>query len=59
MTWRQNEIQNREVKRTMSELSDTIRKLFKEGDDRRDAGLTTPEGILRYDDIVYGEDAGW
>lgn len=59
MTWRQNEIQNREVKRTMSELSDTIRKLFKEGDDRRDAGLTTPEGILRYDDIVYGEEAGW
>ena len=58
MTWRQNEIQNREVKRTMSELSDTIRKLFKEGDDRLDAGLTTPEGILRYDDIVYGEDAG-
>ena len=58
MTWRQNEIQNREVKRTMSELSDTIRKLFKEGDDRRDAGLATPEGILRYDDIVYGEDAG-
>ena len=42
----------------MSELSDTIRKLFKEADDRRDDGLTTPEGILRYDDIVYGEDAG-
>lgn len=41
----------------MSEMSDTIRKLFREGDDRRDAGLTTPEGIRRFDDIVYGEDA--
>lgn len=43
----------------MSELSDTLRRLFQEGDDRRDAGLTTPEGIRRYDDIVYGEDPRW
>ena len=57
MTWKQNEIQSREVQITMSEMSDTIRKLFREGDDRRDAGLTTPEGIRRFDDIVYGEDA--
>lgn len=40
----------------MSVVSDMIRKAFKEGDDKRDAGLTTPEGIRRFDDIVYGND---
>ncbi|MCH5270784.1 MAG: alpha/beta hydrolase [Lachnospiraceae bacterium] len=43
----------------MSATSDMIRKSFKEGDDIRDAGLTTPEGIKRYDDIVYGSDEMW
>lgn len=43
----------------MSETSEMIRKSFKEGDDIRDAGLTTPEGIKRYDDIVYGSDEKW
>lgn len=43
----------------MSATSDMIRKSFKEGDDIRDAGLTTPEGIKRYDDIVYGSDEKW
>lgn len=43
----------------MSEMSDMIRKSMKENDDVRDAGLTTPEDIVRFDDIVYGEDAGW
>lgn len=43
----------------MSERSDFIRKSFKEYDDVRDAGLTTPEDIVRYDDICYGEDAVW
>lgn len=43
----------------MSETSDMIRKSFKAGDDIRDAGLTTPEGIKRYDDIVYGSDEKW
>lgn len=43
----------------MSETSDMIRRSFKEGDDIRDAGLTTPEGIKRYDDIVYGSDEKW
>jgi len=43
----------------MSELSDQIRKSFKEGDDIRDAGLTTPDDIKRFDDIVYGSDADW
>lgn len=43
----------------MSDLSTTIRKMFSEGDDRRDAGLTTPDDIIRYDDIVYGTDPQW
>ncbi len=43
----------------MSRLSDMVRKSFKEGDDIRDAGLTTPEGIVRYDDIRYGRDEVW
>jgi acetyl esterase/lipase len=43
----------------MSAISDQIRKAFKEGDDIRDAGLTTPEDVVRYDDIVYGDDPTW
>lgn len=36
-----------------------IRKMFAEGDNARDAGLTTPEGIVRYDDISYGPHGKW
>lgn len=43
----------------MSATSDMIRKIFKEGDEKRDAGLTTPENIERFDDILYGEDQKW
>lgn len=43
----------------MSQASDQIRRTFKAGDDIRDAGLTTPEDIVRYDDIVYGSDPQW
>lgn len=43
----------------MSVTSDMIRKMFAEGDEKRDAGLTTPECIVRYDDIVYGTDEKW
>lgn len=43
----------------MSQISDMIRTEFKKGDDIRDAGLTTPEDIVRYDNIVYGVDAKW
>lgn len=43
----------------MSETSTMIRKNFKKSDDIRDAGLTTPIDIIRYDDIVYGEDPKW
>lgn len=38
----------------MSKTSDEVRKNFKEADDIRDAGLTTPEDIIRFDDISYG-----
>ena len=43
----------------MSEVSERIRSEFKRNDDIRDAGLTTPEDIVRFDDIVYGEDPKW
>lgn len=35
---------------------DTIRQMFKKGDDKRDAGLKTPADIKRYDDIQYASD---
>ena len=38
----------------MSILTDTIRKQFKEGDDIRDEGLTTPDTVQRFDNILYG-----
>ena len=40
----------------MSKSSNFIRETFSEGDNLRDAGLTTPEDIIRYDDIAYGPD---
>lgn len=43
----------------MSVISDNIRKSFKEGDDKRDAGLTTPDFVERFDDILYGSDEKW
>lgn len=43
----------------MSQTSDFVRAAFKEGDDLRDAGLTTPEDIIRYDGIAYGPDPHW
>ncbi len=36
-----------------------IRESFKLSDDRRDAGLTTPEDIERFDGIPYGPDSVW
>lgn len=39
----------------MSEVSDHIRKAFHESDTKRDKGLTTPENIVRYDDIRYAQ----
>ncbi len=39
--------------------SEIIRSEFKKNDDIRDAGLTTPEDIIRYDDILYGQDTDW
>lgn len=43
----------------MSKTSDFIRKSFKEGDDIRDAGLSTPNDIVRFDNLIYGTDAQW
>lgn len=43
----------------MSFSSLMINYLFKKGDDKRDEGLTTPENIIRYDNIKYGENDKW
>ena len=43
----------------MSFTSFMLRTAFRRSDDKRDAGLTTPEGIERFDDLRYGEDARW
>ncbi|MCD8123559.1 MAG: alpha/beta hydrolase [Lachnospiraceae bacterium] len=43
----------------MSKMSELVRAAFKESDDIRDAGLTTPEDIQRYDSIQYGPDPDW
>ena len=43
----------------MPSMTEIIRKQFAEGDKKRDEGLTTPEDVVRFDDIVYGEDPVW
>lgn len=43
----------------MSEVSDKIRAMFKQGDDVRDAGLTTPDDVERFDGLSYGPDPRW
>lgn len=43
----------------MSKASEWVRTTFQAGDDQRDAGLTTPEDVIRYDDISYGADPIW
>ena len=37
----------------------TTAKAWKESDQKRDAGLTTPEDVIRYDNISYGSDPKW
>lgn len=49
----------RKGERKMSQMSDYVRRTFKENDDIRDAGLTTPDDVVRYDDICYGTDTKW
>lgn len=43
----------------MSKTSDEVREMFAKGDLIRDAGLTTPDDVIRYNDIQYGEDTKW
>ena len=40
----------------MSYSSSRVRKEWTASDDLRDAGLTTPDAVIRYDDISYGPD---
>ena len=43
----------------MSIISNLVRKTFRQSDTARDAGLTTPEDVVRYDDLRYGDDTQW
>ena len=43
----------------MSIVSQKLRKEFFKNDEIRDKGLTTPEDVVRYDDIFYGENHKW
>lgn len=43
----------------MEQTAQQLRRSMAESDAKRDMGLTTPENVLRYDDIRYGEDAKW
>lgn len=43
----------------MSLTTFLVRQTFRAGDEKRDAGLTTPAGIERRDDICYGSDRHW
>ena len=43
----------------MSIISRHIRSSFGRSDAARDAGLTTPENVIRYDDLRYGDDTQW
>ncbi len=43
----------------MSYMSDWVRENFSRGDDERDAGLTIPKDVVRFDDLVYGKDPKW
>lgn len=43
----------------MMSIAEIIRREFGKGDAIRDAGLTTPEDVQRFDDIVYGQDPQW
>lgn len=43
----------------MSLTSLYLRYEYGKGDRKRDAGLKTPDDVIRYDDIVYGKDRKW
>jgi acetyl esterase/lipase len=43
----------------MSVTTWMLRRMFQKSDDKRDAGLTTPENIKRWDNICYGSDKNW
>lgn len=43
----------------MSIISNLFQSSFGRSDAARDAGLTTPEDVIRYDDIRYGDNPDW
>ncbi len=46
-------------KDTVMEVVNGIRIGFRTSDEIRDAGLTAPDGVRRFDNIVYGSDPKW
>lgn len=43
----------------MSQTSEMVRMMFGRSDDARDQGLSTPQDVLRRDNIAYGEELPW
>lgn len=43
----------------MSVTSDLVRKTFGDGDTERDKNLSTPDDVIRFDNISYGPDPKW
>ena len=43
----------------MSFTSWMVRRTFKKSDERRDAGITVPDTVVRYLDILYGTNPKW
>ena len=43
----------------MSLISNLVRSTFGRSDAARDAGLATPEDVVRFDDLRYGDDTRW
>lgn len=43
----------------MSIASGLLRAAFGRSDAARDTGLTTPDDVIRYDGLRYGEDPQW
>lgn len=43
----------------MSLAAKGIAMMFEKADNKRDEGLTTPEAIERFDDLVYGDNSKW
>lgn len=53
------DIPEKKGREEMSQTSERVRKEWKIGDTKRDAGLTTPTDVERFDNLPYGEEPVW